>query len=317
MEFSLPSICDFFTAGLAHAFRSDLPVVNHRGMEKIDFTHKLKFVRDTLALFLTPEQAKILLEGNEEGPVRIDLSALSTGSELFPRLELTPEQKEDIPLLLLYLLTAREHNSYGERSHLQVLISAVINHQSHSCQLEAFAVMDFLRVAVKVGGGPYLFHSQVFVQTCLALVTSYSPMQWINDENVMLISNRFHTTMDYNFPQAPMIQVAHGGRLEYADVLATYIIAYLGNTYVTPSDLKDETWYLRPVLEKLELLTVLEKRASIDALLGRLNCVLTRDETLVAPLEKMIDEMIDNEKKRKRKEAEESDRETKKARKEV
>ncbi len=184
---------------------------------------------------------------------------------LFARLALTSEQEDKIPYLLLYILTADEGRTYGERKHLQLLIGTVLNREILAIRSSWDVAMTFLDVSAQVCGAHprRLFSSQVFVQTCLALITDFRPVRWVqlHDKDGLALTNLFTSTMDYNFPQNEMRRIASGPGDKA--LVAAYLLAY---NYESDVDdmINHPTYRHRAALDKLGLTKALRKRHALN-----------------------------------------------------
>jgi hypothetical protein len=118
-------------------------------------------------------------------------------------LELSKKQLADLPYLFVYAFTAHDTSRYGERADLQMLISALVSHETHLAW-QWGAGLRFLEVSAMFVRGalnPKLnFECDIYVQTCLALLHGTLLVGWYSDKEGTRFANVYKTTMDYNFP---------------------------------------------------------------------------------------------------------------------
>lgn len=266
----------FFTAAVMKAFHNELPAF-HSSLPVLQILpHQQAHTRHALSSILTPVQAELLMkESDYIDSDRIDFQTLH--SEKWQYLDdfaLSLAQVAEVPYLLLYVLTANELGRVGDREHLQVLLGLIISHVSTRGISEANAVIDFFKLVVKVDTHPRrLFHSNVFLQSCLALTTSLMPVKW-RGRTPMTLSHRFATNMEQSFPLKQMQTAVHGNGDEM-HIIASYLLVYLRDHYITVYRLDDTEFYLKPIFDKLGLTQVLKDRLVIDAFLTEANEMLS------------------------------------------
>lgn len=221
----------FFTVGLSRAFGNKL--VPFKKCAALDLLPCNLYAQASLCIFLTKEQHEILLAGAEEtiyALVHFVDSVPKDGEQwaLFDRLSLTLEQVTLLPSLLLYILTAGEYGTHGEREHVQLLIALLLN-DSRDGGAPTQPARRFLELSARLAASPpSLFDDQVWVQTVLALITRRTTLGWTADVKLgtTRMVHEFYNTMDYSFPQKEMCAAVHGG--SESQVVAAYLLAYAG-----------------------------------------------------------------------------------------